>query len=485
MKPSLQLRLGQQLTMTPQLQQAIRLLQLPIMELNTQLQEMLEANIMLELEDPPEREVESQEPGAEAIESSPKSEETEELQIDPDESGVLSDEVTDSTLWDDVPDTNRSDPWSRDDRQSELPDTAGQTLRDHLLWQLQMEHFSPREVTIGQAIIDYINDDGYLTETEEGILAMLPAESAFTADEVHTTLTKVQALDPAGVGARTLAECIELQLRPLDPLVSGRDLALTIAREHLDLVAEQQPAMLRRTLGVSDEDLAEALALVRSCHPRPGSAVQATTPEYVVPDVYVRKVDGKWIVEVNHSLAPRLRVNQTYAQMLRGNGEHGALKSQLQEARWLVRSLEIRHETLLKVARCIVQRQKEFLEHGEEQMKPMILRDVAETVQLHESTISRVTSNKYMHTPRGVFELRYFFSSQLSGDDGAEQSSTAIRAKIKKLIGQENPEEPLSDSRIAELLHADGVTVARRTVAKYREALKIAPSSERRRKINR
>jgi RNA polymerase sigma-54 factor len=210
--------------------------------------------------------------------------------------------------------------------------------------------------------------------------------------------------------------------------------------------------------------------------------VQPAAPEYVVPDVFVRRHDGRWLVEVNQSFAPRMRVNQAYAQMLRGNGSHAALRAQLQEARWLVRSLEIRHETLLKVANCIVARQKEFFERGEEAMKPMILRDVAEAVQMHESTISRVTSGKYMHTPRGVFELRYFFSSQLTGDDGAEQSSTAIRAKIRKLIGQENPAAPLSDSRIEELLKAEGINVARRTVAKYREAMKIAPSSERKRR---
>jgi RNA polymerase sigma-54 factor len=243
--------------------------------------------------------------------------------------------------------------------------------------------------------------------------------------------------------------------------------------------------MLRRKLAVSDAELEAALALLRACHPRPGSAIQPATAEYVVPDVFVRKHDGKWIVEVNRSLAPRLRVNQAYAQMLRGNGEHSALRTQLQEARWLVRSLEIRNDTLLKVARCIVKRQSEFFEHGEECMKPMILRDVAESVEMHESTISRVTSGKYMHTPRGVFELRYFFSSQLTSDDGSEQSSTAIRAKIRKLIGQENPASPLSDSRIAELLQADGVNVARRTVAKYREAMNIAPSSERRKRPGR
>jgi RNA polymerase sigma-54 factor len=287
-------------------------------------------------------------------------------------------------------------------------------------------------------------------------------------------------MDPAGVGARSLAECIQIQLRQLDPSVPGRALALTIAAGHLDLVAEQQLAMLRRRLGVSDSELEIALALVRSCHPRPGTAVQPNTAEYVVPDVFVRRHDGRWVVEVNRSLAPRLRVNQAYAQMLRGNGEHAILRSQLQEARWLVRSLEIRNDTLLKVANCIVTRQQDFLEHGEERMKPMILRDVAEAVQMHESTISRVTSGKYMHTPRGVFELRYFFSSQVTGGDGSEQSSTAVRAKIRKLIGQENPASPLSDSRIAELLQSEGINVARRTIAKYREAMKIAPSSERR-----
>ena len=349
-----------------------------------------------------------------------------------------------------------------------------------------MEHFTPREVIIGEAIIDYINDDGYLTESLDSILAMLPAVAGYTLAEVEQTLAKIQSLDPVGVGARDL---VRVHSHPAPAARPGRaragELALTIAESHLDLVAEQQLAMLRRKLGVSDAELEIALALVRSCHPRPGSAIQSTTAEYVVPDVFVRKHDGKWIVEVNRTLAPRLRVNQAYAQMLRGNGEHTVLRTQLQEARWLVRSLEIRNDTLLKVANCIVERQTEFFEHGEEHMKPMILKDVAEAVEMHESTISRVTSGKYMHTPRGVFELRYFFSSQVTGEDGTEQSSTAIRAKIRKLIGQESPGSPLSDSRIAELLQAEGVNVARRTVAKYREAMKIAPSSERKRRPGR
>lgn len=491
LKPTLQLRIGQQLTMTPQLQQAIRLLQLPILELNAQLQEILDSNVMLELEEAAEREPEV--PGAAGTELSAEQEGGGEVQpdgagefdYDPDESGVLRDEVPDSALWNDVAGPSRGDPWNDDERQSEIADQAGGTLREHLLWQLGMEHFTPREVIVGEAIIDYINDDGYLTETLDNILAMLPAGAGYSQAEVEQTLEKIQALDPLGIGARDLGECIRIQLAQLAADVPGRELALLIAQSHLDLVAEQEYAMLRRKLGVSDDELEAALALVRSCHPRPGSAIQSSAAEYVVPDVFVRKHDGRWVVEVNRALAPRLRVNQAYAQMLRGNGEHTVLRTQLQEARWLVRSLEIRNDTLLKVANCIVRRQSEFFEHGEERMKPMILKDVAEAVEMHESTISRVTSGKYMHTPRGVFELRYFFSSQVTSEDGTEQSSTAIRARIRKLIGQENPLQPLSDSRIAELLQTEGTNVARRTVAKYREAMKIPPSSERKRRPSR
>ena len=343
-----------------------------------------------------------------------------------------------------------------------------------------MEHFTPREIVIGQTIIDVLNDDGYLTESLDSILQSLNPDGGFSVDEIEEMLAKLQLLDPAGIGARDLGECIRIQLRQLADSVPGRDLALQIADGHLDLVAEQEHSQLRRQLSISEDDLDIALALVRSCHPRPGSAIQPVTTEYVIPDVYVRKQDGKWVVEVNKSIAPRLKVNQTYAEMLKGNGAHADLRAQLQEARWLVRSLEIRHDTLLKVAICIIERQVDFFEHGEEAMKPMVLRDIAEVVDMHESTISRVTANKYMHTPRGVIEFRYFFSSQIAAADGAEQSSTAIRAKIKRLIGQENPQKPLSDSKLVTLLADEGAKVARRTVAKYREQLQIAPSSERR-----
>ncbi len=468
MKQSLQLRLGQQLVMTPQLQQALRLLQLPVLELNTQLQQALAENVMLEQEEP----ADSEEATTTSLEDLPADARQE----------VIVREADDAGPWD-VRDrsASRSDPWADDYRRPEPADHSDESLREHLLWQLELENFPPREAAIGQAIIDALNEDGYLLEPLEEILATLPADGAFSLLEVERALARVQSLDPAGVGARDLAECIRIQLEQLDAGTPARALALRIAADGLDAVASRELDQLRRRLEVSEAELAEALQLIRACHPRPGAAIAPAGAEYVIPDVYVRQQDGRWIVEVNSSGVPRLRVNQAYADLLKGAGGHETLRHQLQEARFLVRSLEIRDDTLLKVARTIVSRQTAFLEHGEEAMKPMILKDVAETIGMHESTISRVTSNKYMHTPRGVFEFKYFFSSQLTGTDGSEQSSTAIKARIRRLIGQENPAKPLSDSKIAALLTKEGIRVARRTVAKYREAMRIAPSSERKR----
>ncbi len=463
MKPSLQLRVSQQLVMTPQLQQALRLLQMPVLELNAQLEEVLTENLMLEVDEPADS-------GEAPPEPAPEPE-------------VVAREADDAGPWDLRGSSgNRSDNWAGDNERPELADRSGETLQEHLLWQLEMEHFTPREVTIGQALVDALNPDGYLTESLDDICAALPAEAEFSIDEVEAALAKVQLLDPPGIAARDLSECIRIQLGQLDPATPGREVAIRIASDCLNAVANQDYPALRRRLGVSDEELETALMLVRACHPRPGSAIQPDTAEYVIPDVYVRKQDTRWIVEVNRSGAPKLRVNQAYADLLRGSGGHETLRHQLQEARFLVRSLEIRDETLVKVALCIVERQTEYLEHGEEHMKPMVLKDVAEAIGMHESTISRVTANKYMHTPRGVVEFRHFFSSQLAGTDGTEQSSTAIKARIRRLIGQENPAKPLSDSRIAALLNEEGTHVARRTVAKYREALRIPPSSERRRR---
>ncbi|MDX1516233.1 MAG: RNA polymerase factor sigma-54, partial [Woeseiaceae bacterium] len=446
----------QTLTMTPQLQQAIRLLQLPVLDLNAQIQDALEENIMLEMEDLPDVPRTSGESTVEI----------ETIKAEDSWQTRANDRIVDSG-------------WNGEGRPiAEFADESGNTLREHLLWQLEMEDFSPREAVIGEAIIDAINDDGYLTIPLDDIEASI--DDDVSIEEIETTLAKVQNLDPVGVGARSLSECIILQLRQLDDDTAALDLAIRIAADHLDLVATRAHGELRRTLQASEEDLHSALALVRGCNPKPGLAVSPAAAEYVVPDVFVRKVDNRWQVEISPTGVPRLSVNQTYANLLRGSGDHAVLRSQLQEARWLIRSLEIRNETLLKVATSIVARQTEFLEQGDEAMKPMVLKDIAEEIGMHESTISRVTTNKYMHTPRGVFEFKYFFSSHLSSANGEDQSSTSVRAKIRKLIGAENPQKPLSDSKIANLLAEEGIKVARRTVAKYRESMNIASSSERR-----
>lgn len=444
--------------MTPQLQQAIRLLQLPVMDLNAQIHEALEENVMLELEEP--------------IDATPVSgESTAEVQA-----------LTGDDSWRDVSTRGQDSSFSGSDGPSmaEFADESHETLLDHLLWQLELEKFTPRETVIGTNIIDLIDDEGYFRGTLEEVQTMLAAEAAFSIEEIERCLSKIQRFDPAGVGARDLDECIGLQLLQLHSDTPGLATARVLAAEYLALMAEKNYTELRRKLQVSDDELDLAIALVRSCHPKPGLAINSGRTEYVVPDVFVRKTDGVWQVEVSSTGIPKLTVNQRYADMLRGDASHGALRAQLQEARWLVRSLEIRHETVLKVAGCIVDRQIDFFEHGEEHMKPMVLRDVAETIDMHESTISRVTNNKYMHTPRGVLEFKYFFSSHVSTVDGDEQSSTAVRAKLKKLIGAENPAKPLSDSRLASMLEKDGVKVARRTVAKYREAMNIPSSSDRR-----
>jgi len=473
LKPSLQLRLGQQLTMTPQLQQAIRLLQLPVLELQAQVQEALESNVMLEAEEEEQIDLASLDQPAPAGEDA--------------EAGEAGEQQSDEIV------VEMEDPWSEastpssdgraqddDDRPLEFSDDRDRNLHQHLIWQLEVSRLDPREVWIGEALVDALNDDGYLTDSPADIARSLSADLPVTEADVERVLAFLQTLDPAGVGARTVAECICLQLAQLEPSTPGRDLALRIAGEHLQAVADRDFTGLKQRLGVDDDALQDALALIRSCHPRPGAAFETAAPEYIVPDVFVRRSAQGWIVEINPASVPRLKVNQSYAGLVSRSQDYGVLRAQLQEARWLIRSLEIRGETLLKVARTIVQRQAAFLEKGEEAMQPMILRDVSEAVGMHESTVSRVTTGKYMHTPRGLFEFRFFFSSHVTGADGEGVSSVAIRARIRKLIADERPGKPLSDAQIAGVLSEEGVKVARRTVAKYREALGLAPSSERR-----
>jgi RNA polymerase sigma-54 factor len=482
LKPSLQLRIGQQLTMTPQLQQAIRLLQLPSLELQAHVRETLETNVMLEAED--EQAPEASLDAAREAEDAPVEEKYAEL----DGRATTSDqrEEPEVEIADDswgVGASGPSDtPWSGDDdRSGDFSDQHGQTLQEQLIEQLELAKLSPVDLAIARVITDAITDDGYLLDDLEEIRASLLPEIDATPAQMERVLAAVQSLEPAGVGARNLGECIALQLRQLHPETPARDIAIRVALEHLDLVASQQLSLLRRQLRCGESDLEMALALVRSCHPRPGTAINSGQAEYVIPDVFVRRTDHGWIVEINQATVPRVRVNQSYANLISRAPDHAMLRTQLQEARWLMRSLEIRNETLVKVARCIVQRQTSFFELGEEAMEPLILKDVAEAVEMHESTISRVTTAKYMHTPRGVFEFRYFFSSHVAAANGTEMSSTAIRAKIKKLISQESPENPCSDAKLAEILSGEGIPVARRTVAKYREGMQIAPSNERKR----
>ena len=481
LKPSLQLRIGQQLTMTPQLQQAIRLLQLPSLDLQAHVRETLETNVMLEAEEEladavgePVRERDEPPPEEKYTEldgNNTPSEQREEPEVE------IADEA-----WGEQTSGPSDTSWSGDDdRSSDFSDQHGQTLQEQLIEQLELAKLSAIDMAIARVITDAITDDGYLKDDLEDIRLSLLPEIEATTQDVERVLAAVQSLEPAGVGARSLGECIALQLRQLHSDTPARDIAIRVALEHLDLVAGQQLVLLRRQLRCSESDLEMALALVRSCHPRPGAAVNPAQAEYVIPDVFVRRTEHGWIVEINQATVPRVRVNNAYANLISRSPDHAMLRTQLQEARWLMRSLEIRNETLIKVARCIVQRQTSFFELGEEAMEPLILKDVAEAVEMHESTISRVTTAKYMHTPRGVFEFRYFFSSHVEAADGTEMSSTAIRAKIKKLISQENPDNPWSDSKLAEILSQEGIPVARRTVAKYREGMQIAPSNERKR----
>ena len=475
MKQSLQLRLGQQLTMTPQLQQAIRLLQLSSLELKQEIQEVLESNIMLELAEEEQTQVETatRDRSAETPVTAATEDIPEELPLD--------------TRWEDVYDNVYTTLAAAEDQDHDflLQRSAPEGLHEHLEWQMELSRFSERDQLIAMAIIDAINEEGYLEssvgEIHQDLTTGLPE---LELDEVEAVLHRIQQFDPPGVGARSLGECLAIQLRQLPEDTPWREAALTIVTHHLRELEKQNIGALKKTLGLDDRQLEQVVALIRSLNPHPGLTYSTREPEYVIPDVFVFKRGDRWVVSLNPETAPKLRINPYYSGMIKRadkSPDNVSMRTHLQEARWFLRSLQSRSETLLKVAQCIVDRQQGFFEHGEIAMKPMILRDVAEELGLHESTVSRVTTNKYMHTPRGIYEFKYFFSSHVGTESGGEASATAIKALIQELVQHENPAKPLSDLKIAKLLQEQGIHVARRTVAKYREALGIPASSRRKR----
>ena len=485
MKQSLQLRLGQHLTMTPQLQQAIRLLQLSTLELRMEVQQALESNMMLELAEEEEDYDSEEADGLEEREAAPSAEETVSDEVDLKEREIPDDLPVDSA-WEDIYDNISAGPAPRenDERSFEFGDSAAESLREHLTWQLQMASVSDTDREIAEALIDSINEDGYLATTLEEIHETLDPVLEVEPDEIEAVLHLIQNFDPPGVGARDLRESLLLQMSQLDPQTPWLKEARTLLSAHFDLLANRDFNQLKRRMKLDEEQLGAVIGLIQSLNPRPGGQISDRRTEYIVPDVIVRKVKGAWRVELNVDAAPRLRINATYADLIRqinDRSDSTYLKNHLQEARWFIKSLMSRNETLLKVATCIVEHQRDFLEQGEVAMKPLVLHDIAQEVEMHESTISRVTTKKYMHTPRGIFELKYFFSSHVGTANGGECSSTAIRALIKKMIAEEIPAKPLSDSKIAGALEKQGINVARRTVAKYREAMAIPPSNERKR----
>jgi len=469
MKPSLQFRLSQHLTLTPQLQQSIRLLQLSTVELNQEIDRLLMENPALEREDA-EGEPEAPAAPAPADAGTPA----------PAAAGPAPAADSDWPV-DLAPSWRGSDDDEDSDRGFSAPDLP--TLREHLRSQLSLTNLTARDRGFVAVLIDALDEDGYLTQPLEEIAALLPAEAEADPEELDIALHHLQNLEPAGVGARSPQECLSLQIRTMekDPV---RDLALEIAKKHLELLAGRDYTRLKSATGADDEALRAAQRLIQALNPRPGAAFARVEARYVIPDVIVRKVRNVWRASLNPEAMPRLRINRLYAELAAGSragsGTGGqGLSSQIQEARWLIKNVQQRFETILRVSQAIVDRQRHFFEHGEVAMRPLVLREIAETLGLHESTISRVTTQKYMATPRGTYELKYFFGSHVATDAGGAASSTAIRALIKQLVAAEDAQAPLSDARISQILGEQGIVVARRTIAKYREALQIPAVNQR------
>ncbi|MCB1841480.1 MAG: RNA polymerase factor sigma-54 [Halioglobus sp.] len=500
MKQSLQLKLGQQLTMTPQLQQAIRLLQLSTLDLQQEIQQALEANPLLEVS-----EDEDPEPAAEtweatedngasdgplqSMERAASDDAPDDEWSAPDADFGMPEDLPVDTQWDDLlPSSSAPPPPPEEygDGDFDSRNAASESLREQLMWQLGLTRLSDTDRLIAMAIIDATDANGRLQLTLEDIHESLADQLDIDLDEVVAVLHRLQQFEPAGVCTRSLQECLQVQLQQLPPTTPWLEQAKLVISRHINQLASSDFKQIQRRMRLSEEELRKVLALIQSLDPNPGQTAVPDEIEYIVPDVFVSKRNGRWVVELNPDIAPRLRINSDYASLIKradSSADNTFLRDNLQEARWFLKSLQSRNETLMKVATRIVEHQRNFLEYGAEAMKPLVLHDIAELVEMHESTISRVTTNKYMHTPRGIFELKYFFSSHVSTAAGGECSSTAIRALIKKLVAAENPRKPLSDSKITQLLEEQGIQVARRTIAKYRDTLFIPPSNERKRLV--
>ena len=507
-KQGLNIKLGQSMSMTPQLQQAIRLLQLSSVELQQEIQEVLEINPLLEV-----AEVKDE---PELNSSSIESTEASNTEASSDLPETIPEDLSIDADWDEIYDpawktsNTGSEGSSNSSDLIETMHSAPQGLHEHLIWQVNMSNLSYQDKEIAHLIIDYIDDNGFLTESLEQIFESLENILLIELDEVEAVLTYIQNLGPTGVGARNLGECLVLQLKKDYSDHKLYKKALRLLEKHLDLLEKRDYTGIKRTLRLSSTGMEELMRLIRSFDPKPGKVFSSATTDYITPDVYVRKVKGKWKISLNGDTQPDLQINNYYADMLTtkksSKNSHNInnaasaeqppftknksvnesqieanayIKDNLQQARWFIKSLDNRNSTIVNVASAIVQRQLAFFQYGDEAMKPMVLKDLAEQLNLHESTISRVTTNKYMHTPRGVYEFKFFFSSHVSTDTGGECSATAIRAMIKKLITEENPSKPLSDNKLTNLLKEQGINVARRTVAKYREALAIPSSHDR------
>ncbi len=500
MKQTLQLRLGQHLTMTPQLQQAIRLLQLSTLDLKQEIQDALDSNLMLETEE--ERDGRERPNGSDQLvlesgqsiaaptePSVSKNDKNNELEINA-EASSMPEELPVDSGWDDVYDSTMPPSSGSPSRETGDSDYLSQrktarTLQDYLNWQVNLTPLSDIDRTIADSIIDGVDEDGYLKTPLQDIVDELGDEDT-GIEEIEAVLHRLQQFDPPGVASRDLRECLLLQLRQYPEQNPHLALAVELIEKHFQLLATQDTNQIKRKLKIDDDQLQLINGLILSLNPRPGTLVSETEPEYVIPDVFVSKKGGNWYVSLNSDATPKLRVNADYAKLIRradNSQDNTYLKNHLQEARWFIKSLVSRNETLLKVATKIVEFQRGFFDHGEEAMRPLVLRDIAEALEMHESTISRVTTQKYMHTPRGTLEFKYFFSSHVSTAGGGECSATAIRALIKKLVAAEKANKPLSDNKIAGILADQGIKVARRTVAKYRESMAIPPSNERKRLV--